>query len=77
MDHPYEAYEGLELWRVIESAISELEENTDLTLTTAPEYVTGYLCKCITAIPGSEALATLPAKKKRPKGKGKKKPTKG
>jgi hypothetical protein len=54
MPHPYEAFEGSELWRVIDTTVAELEENGDLELTTHRRYVIGYLCKRLT----DEQLAT-------------------
>jgi hypothetical protein len=45
---PYEKYKGTELWDKIERIILDLEENRDLTITTAREYVVGYFCERIT-----------------------------
>ena len=45
MSHPYEKYEETKLWKTIDSVLSDLERNQDLKLTTAREYVIGYLCK--------------------------------
>jgi hypothetical protein len=45
MPHPYEPFEGSDLWRVIDATVAELEENGDLELTTHRRYVIGYLCK--------------------------------
>ena len=44
-EHPYQQFEGTPLWEVIEKAVTDLEENQDLNLTTAPVYVIGYICK--------------------------------
>ena len=44
-NHPYTEFERSRLWLVLEKAVSQLEENTDITLTSAPEYVIGYCCK--------------------------------
>lgn len=43
--HPYVEFESAAEWKILAEAIAELEENQDFTLTTAPEYVVGYLCK--------------------------------
>lgn len=44
MKHPYEKYERTELWKVAESSVEELVENTDIELLTPIEYVVGYIC---------------------------------
>ncbi len=46
-DFPYEKYRGAKEWSLIETAVQELEKNKDLTLTTDPEYVIGYLTKSV------------------------------
>ncbi len=48
MKHPYQKFENTKLWQVIEKAISDLEENQDLKLTTLKEYVVGYICNQLT-----------------------------
>jgi hypothetical protein len=45
--HPYAAYEGSPLWKVVNKAIAELVKNGDLSETTAHPYVVGYICKKI------------------------------
>jgi hypothetical protein len=45
VSHPYEEYEGTRLWAAIADEIEALEKNHDLTLSTAPEYVVGSLCR--------------------------------
>lgn len=45
MPHPYAEHEESPLWRGLDAAISELEGNGDLALTTAREYVLGLLCR--------------------------------
>ena len=42
-DHPYKAFEELEVWGVLRCAIDELEANGDLEKTTAMPYIVGYL----------------------------------
>lgn len=44
-DNPYSKYEETVLWRAVEDAILNLEENQDLEITTASVYVIGYICK--------------------------------
>ena len=45
MEHPYKEFESMVLWKTIDKAIGDLEENQDLELKTPREYVVGYLCK--------------------------------
>lgn len=40
---PYEQYKNTEEWVIIEYLLQELENNQDIELKTAPEYVIGYL----------------------------------
>lgn len=47
-EHPYTNFEGSPLWDVIDSAISDLVENSDIRETTHRRYIVGYLCKKIT-----------------------------
>lgn len=47
MEHTYKEFEGLVVWKTIDKAIAELEENQDLVLKTPREYVIGYLCKTL------------------------------
>lgn len=45
--HPYKSLEGHSVWKAIEKAITELEANGDLELSTARELVIGYLTKSV------------------------------
>ncbi len=45
MNHPYREFEGTVVWREIDAIITALEENDDLQITTAREYVIGSICK--------------------------------
>ena len=49
MSHPYQRFEGSDLWRLLDHEIGELEGNGDLELTTARQYVIGYLCQQLVA----------------------------
>ena len=40
---PYIQYKNTEEWLIIEYLLNELENNQDIELKTAPEYVVGYL----------------------------------
>ena len=44
-EHPYVEFEHTPLWRAVDRAVSDLEENQDLKLTELREYVVGYICK--------------------------------
>ncbi len=43
--HPYIAYEGSPLWKVVSKAITDLVRNGDLSETTEHPYIVGYICK--------------------------------
>ena len=45
MSHPYTEFEDTALWKVVDAALAELEQNRDVKLSTAREYVVGYLCQ--------------------------------
>ena len=47
MAHPYQEYEGTPLWSTLDKEIAALEKNGDLELTTARQYVIGWLCKSL------------------------------
>ena len=42
--HPYVTYERTPVWEVVDAALTELEANHDLVLTTGRAYVIGYMC---------------------------------
>ena len=42
---PFAEYRDTPLWRVLESAVAELEATREIAVSTAPEYVIGYLCE--------------------------------
>jgi hypothetical protein len=44
-NHPYTKFENTLLWKVVDTAISDLLENRDVKLSTSREYVVGYLCQ--------------------------------
>jgi hypothetical protein len=45
--HPYIEFQTSEIWKVIDHAIADLEENQDIQLTTTREHVVGYICKTL------------------------------
>lgn len=47
---PYEKYRNLELWNEIDRILAELEENSDIDITTAREYVIGYFCEQLSEV---------------------------
>jgi hypothetical protein len=56
--HPYEQFEGSDLWRAVKKALSELEENQDLVLAERHEYVVGHICKKVAKIKPMKRAAT-------------------
>ena len=44
---PYKKYMKSRLWKVVETALDDLEENQDIVFQTPQEYVTGYLVKAL------------------------------
>jgi hypothetical protein len=45
--HPYIEFERHPIWKVIDAAVSDLENNQDIKLTTPRPYVIGYLCQAV------------------------------
>jgi hypothetical protein len=45
--HPYEEYQSLEVWKVLEKGIKNLQTNGDVVETTARPYIVGYLAKLL------------------------------
>ena len=43
----YKKFKSTELWNVINHAIGDLVENTDIEETASREYIVGYLCKTL------------------------------
>lgn len=52
--HPYTAYEGSDEWTALERALTALVDNGDLSMSTAPEYVIGFLCAALQAKRGKK-----------------------
>jgi hypothetical protein len=44
-EHPYKAQESSPMWAVLDNALSELETNDDIKITTHRAYVIGFLVK--------------------------------
>lgn len=47
---PYEEFRNTALWDKIDQILTELEENEDIAITTAREYVIGYMCQQMSKI---------------------------
>ena len=45
MSHPYTEFEDTALWKAVDAALAELEQNRDVKLSTARENAVGYLCQ--------------------------------
>jgi hypothetical protein len=45
--HPYQEYQDLEVWKVLEKGIKDLQANGDVVETTARPYIVGYLSKLL------------------------------
>lgn len=48
-DHPYREYEGTPRWRLVNKAIDALVKNGDLEERTNRAYITGYICRVLSA----------------------------
>ena len=59
----YTEYEGTPLWRAVDAALADLEENEDLEVHAERRLVVGYVCEALldaglaTARPGEEPPA--------------------
>jgi hypothetical protein len=45
--HPYKQYQGTLLWNLVEKAIQDLVDNSDLVEQTSRAYIVGHICKVI------------------------------
>lgn len=41
---PFAEYRDTPLWQVVAAAVAELEATREIVISTAPEYVIGYVC---------------------------------
>jgi hypothetical protein len=48
-NHPFEQFRETPLWRVVAAAVAELEATREISISTAPDYVIGYLCQQLVA----------------------------
>jgi len=42
---PYEMYRGTPAWKILDKAIADLVDNTDIVEQTRRDYIVGYICK--------------------------------
>jgi len=45
--HPYEDLEATPLWSAVDRVLGDLEQNQDLRITTARQYVVGAVCRAL------------------------------
>jgi hypothetical protein len=62
MTHPFNEYRDTPLWRVVAAAVAELEATREVAVSTAPDYVVGYICQQLVAarVAGPTALDYAP-----------------
>jgi hypothetical protein len=46
---PFDEYRDTPLWHAVAQALSELEATREVAVSTAPEYVIGFLCRELAA----------------------------
>ena len=56
MKSPYDKYKSLKEWNAVEKALKELEKNKDLSITTHPDYVIGFIIKKLNKIKSNHPL---------------------
>jgi hypothetical protein len=44
-NRPFDECRDTPLWAAVESTLKELVASSEITVNTAPDYVTGYLCR--------------------------------
>ena len=49
MTHAFDEYKDTPLWRLVASAVAELEATHEISLATASDYVVGHLCERLVA----------------------------
>jgi hypothetical protein len=57
LTHPYSHHANTGLWRAVAQALTELQGNRDITITTADEYVIGFLCQALSPQPADPSQA--------------------
>ncbi len=62
MTRAFDEYKDTPLWRVVAAAVVELETTREIAVSTAPDYVIGYLCQQLVAakVAAASALAYEP-----------------
>ncbi|MBK7442045.1 MAG: hypothetical protein IPI65_11030 [Bacteroidetes bacterium] len=56
MKSPYVEYKSLKEWKTVEKALKELVKNKDLSITTQPDYVIGFIIKKLKTIKSNHPL---------------------
>jgi hypothetical protein len=49
MPHVFDKYKDTPLWRAVAAAVEELQATREIAVSTAPDYVVGYLCERLVA----------------------------
>ena len=49
MANAFDEYKDTPLWRVVATAVAELEATREITVATAPDYVIGFICQQLVA----------------------------
>jgi hypothetical protein len=62
-NHPYKEYQGLDVWKVLDKGIKDLQANGDVVETTARPYIVGYLSKLLV----DAGLIALPSETVKPR----------
>lgn len=64
MTRPYSEFRGTPLWAAVEKSLADLQANGEVGITTAPEYVIGFLCRELAArqVVTDRALAPTPGR---------------
>ncbi|HEU4642374.1 MAG TPA: hypothetical protein VFS44_07945 [Gemmatimonadaceae bacterium] len=62
MKQPYTEYRDTPLWAAVERVLADLEASGEVAITTAPEYVIGYVCRELAAkkVVAGDALVAEP-----------------
>ena len=49
MTRQFDEYKDTPLWRAVAAAVAELEATREIAVSTAPDYVVGFLCQQLVA----------------------------
>lgn len=64
MARPYSEYRNTPLWSALEKVVADLQASGEISISTAPEYVIGFMCRELAArqIVTDRALSTTPGR---------------